>query len=443
MEAAIYSQIYEEIDDTGSFIATIPKNHLTVSKDGSGTGTVTSLPEGIDCGTDCTGTYNQGTRVTLKAEPEAGSAFEGWSDGGCSGINNCLITLNVNKQVTAKFVPVNPITSIWQKITKKNFEIYFTSSNDGGYSWTKGSLKKGKGKAQNTTFAANGENIYIVWQIAGKKIYETYFMMSNDAGKNWAERRLTSTKGKLLNLALAVNGENIYVVWQGAAKKNYETYLMMSTDAGYTWEIPKKIATAKGKSLNLALAVEKENIFIAWHVAAKKNYKTHIMILNISMDNVLILGDPKIIATTKGKPLKLAPAIHEENIYVVWQGAVKKNYETYFMMSDDGENWLPTPEKIAKKKGNSQNLALAVNRENIYAVWQIASKKNYEIYFMKSNNYGANWAAPEKLLKKKGKSHNLDIQVDGKNLFILWIDGNNNIHLLKSFDGGEIWTTAP
>lgn len=51
--------------------AKVPTYALTVSKTGTGTGVVSSTPTGINCGTDCTETYNQNTSVTLTAIPDA------------------------------------------------------------------------------------------------------------------------------------------------------------------------------------------------------------------------------------------------------------------------------------------------------------------------------------------------------------------------------------
>jgi len=76
---------------------------LTVSKSGTGTGTVSSSPSGIDCGSDCSESYNQGTSVTLTATPASGSIFGGWSGGGCSGTGSCSITMNSNQTITATF----------------------------------------------------------------------------------------------------------------------------------------------------------------------------------------------------------------------------------------------------------------------------------------------------------------------------------------------------
>ena len=76
---------------------------LTVVKAGAGSGTVTSSPAGISCGSDCTETYASGTAVTLSASPSSGSIFQGWSGGSCSGAGTCLFTINSAQTVTATF----------------------------------------------------------------------------------------------------------------------------------------------------------------------------------------------------------------------------------------------------------------------------------------------------------------------------------------------------
>jgi hypothetical protein len=83
---------------------------LAVTKEGSGTGTVTSAPAGIDCGADCTETYEHGTVVTLTANASAGSRFAGWS-GACSGADTtCTVTMNAARAVTARFNAVHTLT---------------------------------------------------------------------------------------------------------------------------------------------------------------------------------------------------------------------------------------------------------------------------------------------------------------------------------------------
>src|SRR5438552_3471830 len=88
---------------------------LTVAEAGTGSGTVTSSPAGIDCGTSCSADYASGTLVTLTAAASAGSTFTGWS-GGCSGTGDCMVSLTANAAVTASFAGVGVSAPVlrWQ-----------------------------------------------------------------------------------------------------------------------------------------------------------------------------------------------------------------------------------------------------------------------------------------------------------------------------------------
>lgn len=76
---------------------------LKVEKTGSSGGTVQGA--GLDCGATCELSYVAGTTVTLVATPRADAVFDGWG-GGCDGAGSCVVTLDSNTTVTAKFSPI-------------------------------------------------------------------------------------------------------------------------------------------------------------------------------------------------------------------------------------------------------------------------------------------------------------------------------------------------
>lgn len=83
---------------------------LSISKPGSGYGTVISNPDGINCSVTCTMNFNSNTQVTLTAIPDTGYSFSGWS-GDCSGTaTSCTLTMDADKSVTALFANVAPTT---------------------------------------------------------------------------------------------------------------------------------------------------------------------------------------------------------------------------------------------------------------------------------------------------------------------------------------------
>src|SRR6185436_9236040 len=75
---------------------------LAVRKNGSGAGTVSSSPSGIDCGNTCMAEFDEGSTVKLTAAAEPGSKFTGWS-GACSGTDDCKVTMTQAREVTAQF----------------------------------------------------------------------------------------------------------------------------------------------------------------------------------------------------------------------------------------------------------------------------------------------------------------------------------------------------
>lgn len=80
---------------------------LIVSKGGSGTGLVKSVPEGISCGSQCVANIYSGAFVSLRAIPDEGFVFDSWGDD-CTGTEpTCLLTMNSNKLATARFKPAS------------------------------------------------------------------------------------------------------------------------------------------------------------------------------------------------------------------------------------------------------------------------------------------------------------------------------------------------
>lgn len=81
----------------------IAPHQVTVTKTGAGSGTVTSLPAGIDCGTDCSEQFTNATIVALLPFPSQGNMFTGWSgDADCS---DGVISRGLSAACQATFEP--------------------------------------------------------------------------------------------------------------------------------------------------------------------------------------------------------------------------------------------------------------------------------------------------------------------------------------------------
>ncbi len=89
---------------TATFAPAPAASKYTLSVVKAGSGSVTSKPSGISCGTLCAASFSSGTSVTLTAKPSSRKVvFAGWT-GACSGTAlTCKITMSANKSVTATF----------------------------------------------------------------------------------------------------------------------------------------------------------------------------------------------------------------------------------------------------------------------------------------------------------------------------------------------------
>jgi len=103
---------------------------LSVSLNGTGTGTVTSNPGGISCQPTCSAGFPPGTQVTLTETPGANVTFGGWG-GACSGTSaTCVLTMTAtNQQVSATFNAAQNLTAINHIIflaqENRSFDHYF------------------------------------------------------------------------------------------------------------------------------------------------------------------------------------------------------------------------------------------------------------------------------------------------------------------------------
>jgi hypothetical protein len=74
---------------------------LIVIKNGSGS--VSSAPTGIICGTSCSASFPANTQVTLIAAPNTGYEFAGWSSPCTGNANTCSVDMTQNREVSANF----------------------------------------------------------------------------------------------------------------------------------------------------------------------------------------------------------------------------------------------------------------------------------------------------------------------------------------------------
>ena len=98
------ARLTPRIDALAALDVPIVPHTLTVSRAGSTSGSVTSNPAGIDCGSTCSHTYDFGASVTLTAARPKGFTLR-WS-GDCLGSGSCTVSMGADHSVTANFIRI-------------------------------------------------------------------------------------------------------------------------------------------------------------------------------------------------------------------------------------------------------------------------------------------------------------------------------------------------
>ena len=144
-------------------------HRLTVTMDGSGQGTVSMLPGGIDCSSSCFHDFGAGSLVHLTPIAEPGSVFTAWG-GDCEGVDKdsvCILSMTGPKTVTATFTAIlnmipTAIFAFNPSSPAQGATVTFdaTGSSDDGsivsYAWDFGDGSSGSGITATHTFSSGG-----------------------------------------------------------------------------------------------------------------------------------------------------------------------------------------------------------------------------------------------------------------------------------------------
>ena len=133
------------------------------------------------------------------------------------------------------------------------------------------------------------------------------------------------------------------------------------------------------------------------------------------------------------------------SIEVSWEITTAETFDVrHLIYSSFDAHYLNKTRNLSNNIDDSVYSQVASSGDNVYVVWEQSVKgqnaKNYDIFFMVSNNGGINFSDPVNLSNNKGFSEHPQISAIENNVYILWVDNSNGTRQIlfrKSVDGGE------
>jgi len=140
-----------------------------------------------------------------------------------------------------------------------------------------------------------------------------------------------------------------------------------------------------------------------------------------------------------------------ENVYIVWQESVgsdeAKDYDIFFIMSNDGGTTFTNPINLSNNKGFSEHPQISASGNNVYIVWVDDNNAGYrEVLFRKSSDNGRSFETVSQLSKDNVDSFNAEIDSYDSNVYVVWNEFqnnySNNILFVESRKNGTVFEVA-
>jgi hypothetical protein len=299
---------------------------VTISVTGNGTGTVTSNPAGIDCGTDCSEPFAEGSSITLTATAAAGSTFMGWGSGSCTGTGDCVITVGEDIAIQPTFALANSIV-----VTVNGNGMGEVESEPSGIACP-GDCSEQYGPGQNVTLTATpaAESVFAGWTGGGCAGTAPCMLVTDSATAttatfNLKKYALTITKGS--NGAGTVTSAPAGISCGATCAFNFDSgtnvTLTPSPTVGSTFASWAGACTGSGAcnvAMNAAKAVT-ANFTLTTHTltVAKNGAGTG----TVTSSNVAGISCGATCAATYnyGQSVTLTPSVTAGNSFAGWSGA--------------------------------------------------------------------------------------------------------------------------
>ena len=315
--------------------------------------------------------------------------------------------------------------TVWVDERDLDYEIYYKRSTDGGLTWgadTRLTLSSGISNA--VTLAAAGDQVYIVWsdQRNGNFNSELYFKGSVDGGATWgADMRLTTDAEESEEATLAVEGNTLHLAWMDTRSGNYEIYYLRSPNGGLTWDPLVQLTNDPAAQKNAAIAVQGNSVQLAYIDFTSVGNVVHTR----SNDGGTSWEPAVQLTFNTTYTVEPTIAVSGSNVHLAWSDQreyATGDFEIFYRRSTDaGASWGPDV-RLTTALELSKRPSIAASGSFVHLAWHDERNGEAEIYYKRSMDDGANWAADLRLTNEPAPSIEPSVCTSGSVVHLVWQD---------------------
>jgi len=245
------------------------------------------------------------------------------------------------------------------------------------------SVNKGDSYEISPHIIISNDTVNIIWNDFNPKERSSQILKrsSIDGGITFGQViQLSNSSDFSINDINNVYNNNVYIAWQGNIKGQFDIFLSRSSDGGITFSQPINLSNDTGDSINPNLIVSDNNVLVIWNDNSTKKYN---VIIKKSSDGGITFSQPiNLSNTTNSNSINPQLAATANELYVVWQGNIKGQFDIFLSRSSDGGITFSQPINLSNTTNvNSINPQLAATANELYVVWQEDISGNNQIYF--------------------------------------------------------------
>jgi hypothetical protein len=364
---------------------------------------------------------------------------------------------NVSNNSDFSFTPQTAADStgnvfiVWEDDTSNNSNILFSRSSDGGVTFSAPmNLSNSKRFPFDPRIAVDSHGgINVVWNDGGPGNLDILFSRSTDGGLTFSPPLNVShdpDSSAAPQIATDSAG-NIFVAWESDSGV-LGVLFSRSVDGGVTFSAPLMVSTNTGGSISPRLAVDLAgNVNFVWE---DDILSSSDISFSRSQDHGQTFSSPKSLAHNVGNSNSAQINVDlTGNINVVWENDSPGNFDVFFTRSiDGGLNFSPLA-NLSNSPGSASSAQIATDPAgNINVIWvdNTPPSSSTDVYFTRSANGGASFSAPINISNNTGFSTGPSLAVDaGGNVHVAWQDttpGNREIFFSRSTDSGATFAAS-
>jgi len=273
---------------------------------------------------------------------------------------------------------------VWRSYRSGNSDIWYKTSSDGGATWSNASpIDTGIWSYDPAITQTNDGKIWVTFYSYESGNDDIWYTTSSDGGATWsAASQITTDPGDDYDPSIAQTDDGkVWVVWQSYRSGNPDIWYKTSSDGGATWSEASPIDTGIWGSYEPAIIQTNDGkIWVTFYSYKSGNY---YIWYTTSSDGGSTWSEAHQVTTDPGDDYDPSIAQTDDGkVWVVWYSYRSGNYDIWYKTSSDGGVTWSDAHQFTRFSGYDEcPAATALSSGKLALAWQSDRAVNYDIWY--------------------------------------------------------------